>query len=117
MIGAAGEAGLAQAQQALRGRTVTLPCGQSSAYLCWTTCSDTPPKWPSGTHNPTSRVLLNERVVGLLTRHDLTRWLSENAADRNAGEATRRKFETVDRSEPLDAVFDRCRNSLTRRCS
>jgi CBS domain-containing protein len=52
-------------------------------------------------------VLAGGRVVGLLTRHDLTRGLSADGADRTAGEVMHRTFETVDGSEPLDAVFGR----------
>jgi predicted transcriptional regulator len=45
--------------------------------------------------------------VGLLTRHDLARGLSTGGTDRTASEVMHRTFETVDRSEPLDAVFGR----------
>jgi predicted transcriptional regulator len=52
-------------------------------------------------------VLLEGRVIGLLTRGDMARWLSENGADRTAADVMHRTFETVDRSEPLEAVFSR----------
>ena len=45
--------------------------------------------------------------MGMLTRSDLVRRLSEDDADRTVGEVMHRTFETVDRSDPLDAVFGR----------
>jgi predicted transcriptional regulator len=52
-------------------------------------------------------VLLEGRVIGLLTRHNLTRWLSEGGADRAVDEVMHRTFDNVDRSEPLEMVFRR----------
>ena len=50
-------------------------------------------------------VLLDGDVVGLLTRRDLVRWLSEDGSGRSVGDAMNRTVETVDASAPLDAVF------------
>jgi len=106
-IGATGEVGLAQIKRALRGTTVdtamrtefgTLVAddalGQAAEMAIRHAQSDFP-------------VLVGGRVIGLLTRHDLTRGLSVDGADRTAGEVMHRTFETVDGSEPLDAVFGR----------
>jgi CBS domain-containing protein len=52
-------------------------------------------------------VLVGGRVVGLLTRHDLTRGLAVDGASRSVGECMNHTFETVDGAEPLVAIFDR----------
>lgn len=106
-MGAAGEAGLAQLKRALRGATVDTAMrtefgalapgamiGQATEMAIRRAQSDFP-------------VLLDGHVVGLLTRRDLVRWLSEDGADRTAGDVMQRTFETVGRSEPLGAVFGR----------
>jgi CBS domain-containing protein len=52
-------------------------------------------------------VLLDGRVVGMLTRRDLARHLSEEGGGRRVGDVMHRSFETVGRSEPLEAVVAR----------
>jgi Zn-dependent protease/CBS domain-containing protein len=106
-VGAAGEAGLAQVKQALRGRTVdtamrtefgVLVPDDSLGYAAEMAIRHAQSDFP---------VLVGGRVVGLLTRHDLTRGLAVDGANRTAGEFMHHTFETVDVSEPLDAVFFR----------
>jgi Zn-dependent protease/CBS domain-containing protein len=106
-MGAAGEAGLAQIKRALRGRTVdtamrtefgVLVPDDALAHAAEIAIRHAQSDFP---------VLVGGRVVGLLTRLDLTRGLSVDGADRTAGEVMHRTFETVDGSEPLDAVFGR----------
>jgi CBS domain-containing protein len=106
-MGAAGEAGHAQIKRALRGRTVDTamrtefsvlgpddPLAHAAEMAIRHAQSDFP-------------VLAGGRVVGLLTRLDLARGLSADGADRTASDVMHRTFETVDRTEPLDAVFGR----------
>lgn len=106
-MGAAGEAGLARIKQTLRGATVAAAMrtefgqlapddaiGRAAEIAIRHAQSDVP-------------VLLNGRIVGVLTRRDLTRWLSGDGANRQVGDEMHRVFETVDASGPLDAAFDR----------
>ena len=104
-MGAAGEAGLAQIKRALRGRTVDTAMRTEFGVLVPDDALAHAADMAIRHAQSDFPVLLHGRVVGLLTRHDLTRWLSEDG--RSAGEAMRCTFETVDRSEPLDAVFGR----------
>ena len=106
-MGAAGEAGLAQVKRVLRGATVDAAMrtefgalapsdgvGRAADIAIRYAQSDFP-------------VLLNGQVTGLLTRHDLAHWLSADGADRTAADVMHRAFETVSRSELLEAVFSR----------
>jgi Zn-dependent protease len=106
-MGAAGEAGLAQVKQALRGRTVDTAMRTEFGVLAPGDALDQAAEMAIRHAQSVFPVLLDGRVVGLLTRHDLTRWVSADGADRTSSEVMHRTFETVDRSEPLDAVFGR----------
>ncbi len=52
-------------------------------------------------------VMEADRVTGLLTRTDLITALARNGRDYRVADAMRRDFQTVDSSEPLEAVFMR----------
>jgi Zn-dependent protease/CBS domain-containing protein len=106
-IGAAGEAGLAQIKRALRGRTVDTAMRTEFGVLVPDDVLGHAAEMAIRRAQSDFPVLVGGRVVGLLTRHDLTRGLSVDGADRTAGEVMHRTFETVDGSEPLDAVFGR----------
>ena len=106
-MGAAGEVSVAQFKRALRGATVetamrtefgALAPGDALRRAAEMTIRHAQSDFP---------VLLGGRVVGVLIRRDLARRLSEDGADRTVGDVMHRTFETVDRSEPLDAVFGR----------
>jgi Zn-dependent protease/predicted transcriptional regulator len=106
-FGAAGEAGLEKLKRALREATVdtamrtefgTLAPEDALGVAVDETVRHTQADLP---------VLLDGHVVGVLTRRDLVHWLSEDGADRHVGDVMHRTFETVARSEPLDAVFGR----------
>jgi Zn-dependent protease/CBS domain-containing protein len=106
-MGAAGEAGLAQIKRALRGRTVDTAMRTEFGVLAPDDALAKAAKMAIRYAQSDFPVLLDGRVVGLLTRHDLARALFADGADRSAGEVMHRTFETVDESEPLDAVFAR----------
>jgi Zn-dependent protease len=106
-MGAAGEAGLAQIKRALRETTVDTAMRTEFGVLVPEDALAHAAEMAIRHAQSDFPVLLDGRVVGLLTRHDLTRGLSADAADRTAGEVMHRTFETVDGSEPLDAVFGR----------
>jgi Zn-dependent protease len=106
-MGAAGEAGFSRVKQALRGRTVDAAMRTELGVLGPGDTLGKAAEMAIRHAQADFPVLLDGRVVGLLTRHDLTRWLAEDGADRATGEVMHRTFETVDRSEPLDAVFGR----------
>jgi Zn-dependent protease/predicted transcriptional regulator len=106
-MGAAGEAGLAQIKRALRGRTVDTAMRTEFSVLVPEDALTHAAEMAIRHAQSDFPVLVGGRIVGLLTRLDLTRGLSADGADRTAGEVMHRTFETVDRSEPLDAVFGR----------
>jgi Zn-dependent protease/CBS domain-containing protein len=106
-MGAAGEAGLAQIKRALRGRTVDTAMRTEFGVLAPDDALAHAAEMAIRYAQSDFPVLLDGRVVGLLTRHDLTRALFADGAERSAGEVMHRTFETVDESEPLDAVFAR----------
>ncbi|HLG56473.1 MAG TPA: site-2 protease family protein [Vicinamibacterales bacterium] len=106
-MGAAGEAGLAQIKRALRGATVDSAMRTEFGALAPGDAIGRAAEMAIRHAQSDFPVLLDGHVVGLLTRHDLTRWLSVDGADRTAGEVMHRTFETIRRSEPLDAVFGR----------
>ena len=106
-MGAAGEAGFAQIKRALHGITVD---AAMRTEFCALTPGDTSVRAAEMAIRYAQSdfpVLLTGRVIGLLTKGDLVRWLSEDDAHRTAGDVMHRTFETVDESEPLDAVFTR----------
>jgi len=116
-IGAAGEAGLAQVKQALRGRTVHTAMRTEFGVLVPDDALAHAAEMAIPHAQSDFPVLVGGRVVGLLTRLDLTRGLSVDGADRTAGEVMHRTFETVagpSRSTPSSGA---CRKSLARRCS
>jgi CBS domain-containing protein len=106
-MGATGEAGLARLKRALQGRTVDTAMRTQFGALAPGDALDRAAEMAVRHAQSDFPVLLDGRVVGLLTRRDLTRWFSADGADRTVGEAMHRTFETVDRSELLDAVFGR----------
>ena len=106
-MGAAGEAGLAQMKRALHGMTADTAMRTEFGALAPGDMSDRAADMAIRRAQSDFPVLLNGQVVGLLTKSDLVRWLSENGADRTAGDVMHRTFETVAASEPLDAVFTR----------
>ena len=106
-MGAAAEAGLTQIKRALGGRTVDTAMRTEFGVLVPDDALGHAAEMAIRYAQSDFPVLMGGRVVGLLTRHDLTRALSEDGTDRTAGEVMHRTFETVDRSEPLDAVFGR----------
>jgi Zn-dependent protease/CBS domain-containing protein len=104
-IGAAGEAGLAQVKRSLRGRTIASAMRTEFGVLLPDDALGYAAEMAIRHAQSDFPVLVGGRVVGLLTRHDLTRGLAMGGADRTAGEFMHHTFETVDGSEPLDAVF------------
>jgi Zn-dependent protease/CBS domain-containing protein len=106
-MGAAGEAGLAQIKRALRGRAVDTAMRTEFGVLGPDDALAHAAEMAIRYAQSDFPVLVDGRVVGLLTRHDLARGLSADGADRTAGEVMHRTFETVDRTEPVDAVFGR----------
>jgi Zn-dependent protease/predicted transcriptional regulator len=106
-MGAAGEAGLARIKRALRGRTVDTAMRSEFGVLVPDDALGHAAEMAIRHAQSDFPVLAGGRIVGLLTRNDLTRGLSADGADRTAGEVMHRTFETVDGSEPLDAVFGR----------
>jgi Zn-dependent protease/predicted transcriptional regulator len=106
-IGAAGEAGLAQIKRALRGTTVDSAMRTEFGTLAPDDALSLAAELTVRHAQADLPVLVDGHVIGLLTRRDLMRWLSEDGADRIASDVMRRTFETVGRSEPLDAVFGR----------
>jgi Zn-dependent protease/CBS domain-containing protein len=106
-MGAAGEAGLARIKRALYGKTIDTAMRSEFGVLGPDDALGHAAELAIRHAQTDFPVLAGGRVVGLLTRHDLTRGLSADGADRPAGEVMHRTFETVDRSEPLDAVFGR----------
>jgi Zn-dependent protease len=106
-MGAAGEAGLARIERALRGRTVDTAMRTEFSVLGPDDALAHAAEMAIRHAQSDFPVLLNGRVVGLLTRHDLAHGLSADGADRTASEVMHRTFDTVDRTEPLDAVFGR----------
>jgi Zn-dependent protease len=106
-MGAAGEAGLAQIKRALRGRTVDSAMRTEFGVLAPEDVLAHAAEMAIRHAQSDFPVLAGGRVVGLLTRHDLTRALSADGTDRTAGDVMQRTFETVDGSEALDAVFGR----------
>jgi Zn-dependent protease/predicted transcriptional regulator len=106
-MGAAGEAGLAQVKRALRGTTVDTAMRTEFGALAPGDAVGQAAEMAIRRAQRDFPVLLDGHVVGLLTRRDLVRSLSEDGADRTAGDVMHRTFETVGRSEPLDAVFGR----------
>jgi CBS domain-containing protein len=106
-MGAAGETGLAQIKRALRGRTVGTAMRTEFSALAPEDTLAHAAEMAIRHAQSDFPVLVDGRVAGLLTHHDLTRGLAVDGADRTAGEAMHRTFETVDASEPLDAVFGR----------
>jgi Zn-dependent protease len=106
-IGASGEATLARVTRTLRGATVDTAMRTAFSVLTPRDALGQAAEMAIRHAQSDFPVLLDGRVVGLLTRHDLTRALSVDGANRTVGEAMHRTFETVDRSEPLDTVFGR----------
>lgn len=106
-MGAAGEAGLARVKRALHGTTVESAMRTEFGELAPDDALQRAAEMAIRHTQSDFPVLLDGQVVGLLTRRDLVRALAEDGANRAAGEVMHRRFETVDRSEPLDAVFTR----------
>jgi Zn-dependent protease/predicted transcriptional regulator len=106
-MGAAGEAGLVQIKGALRGATADTAMRTDFGTLVPNDARAMAAELAVRHAQADLPVLVNGHVVGLLTRRDLLRWLSEDGADRTAGDVMHRAFETVARSEPLDTVFGR----------
>jgi Zn-dependent protease/predicted transcriptional regulator len=106
-MGAAGEAGLTQLKRALQGRTVDAAMRTEFGALAPDDALDRTAEMAIRYSQSDFPVLLNGHVVGLLTRRDLVRWVSEDGADRTVGDVMHGTFETADRSEPLDVVFGR----------
>jgi Zn-dependent protease/CBS domain-containing protein len=106
-MGAAGEAGLAQIKRALRGKTVETAMRTEFGVLVPDDALAHAAEMAVRHAQSDFPVLVGGQVAGLLTRFDLTRGLSAGDVDRTVGDVMHRAFETVDRSEPLDAVFGR----------
>jgi predicted transcriptional regulator len=106
-MGAAGEAGLAQIKRALRGTTVGTAMRTEFGVLAPDDRLGVAAEVTVRHAQADLPVLADGHVVGLLTRRDLVRRLSQDGAHRTAGDVMYRTFETVGRSEPLDAVFGR----------
>jgi len=106
-MGAAGEAGLAQVKRALRGATADTAMRTEFGSLAPTDAVGLAAEMAIRYAQSDFPVLQDGHVIGLLTRRDLVRCLSEDRADRRAGDVMHRTFETVDTSEPLEAVFGR----------
>jgi stage IV sporulation protein FB len=105
-MGAAGEVGVAQLKRALRGMTVDtamrtefgkLAPGDSLGHVAEMAIRYSQSDFP---------VLQEGQVVGLLTGPDLARWLADRV-HRSVGDVMHRGFETIGRSEPIEAAFDR----------
>jgi Zn-dependent protease/CBS domain-containing protein len=106
-MGAAGEVGVLRVKRALGGATVEsamrtefgeLAPGDSLQRAADIAIHHAQSDFP---------VLLDGRVVGMLTRRDLARYLSEDSDGRRVGDVMHRTFETVGGSEPLDTVLGR----------
>ena len=106
-MGAAAEAGVVQFKRALRGVTVGTAMRTEFGELAPGDALGRAAEMAIRHAQSDFPVLLDGRVVGVLTRRDLVRRLSEDGADRTVGDVMHRTFETVDSSEPLDAVFGR----------
>lgn len=106
-MGATGEVGLVQIKRALRGTTVDTAMRTEFGTLAPEDAVGLAAEVAVRHAQGDLPVLVDGHVIGLLTRRDLVRWLSEDGADRTAGDIMHRTFETVGRSEPLDAVFGR----------
>lgn len=106
-MGAAGEAGLAQVKRALRGATVDTAMRTEFGELAPSDAIGRAVETAIRFAQPDFPVLLNGRVVGLLTRDDLMRWLSDAGEARTVGDVMSRTFDTVERSEAMEAAFDR----------
>jgi Zn-dependent protease/CBS domain-containing protein len=106
-MGAAGEAGLAQVKRALHGITAETAMRTEFGALAPGDTSGRAAEMAIRCAQSDFPVLLNGHAVGVIARGDLARWLAENGADRTAGDVMHRTLETVDVSEPLDAVFTR----------
>ena len=106
-MGAAAEAGLAHIKRALRGITAETAMRTEFGTLAPDDALDVAAEVMVRHAQGDLPVLLDGYVVGLLTRRDVARWLSQHGADRTAGDVMHRTFETVGRSDPLDAVFGR----------
>jgi CBS domain-containing protein len=106
-FGAAGEAGLARLKQAFRGTTVDAAMRTEFGALAPDDARGRATEMAIRHAQADLPVVLDGRVVGLLTRGDMLRWLAENGANRTAGDLMHRGVDTVDRSEPLEAAFAR----------
>jgi Zn-dependent protease/CBS domain-containing protein len=106
-MGAAGEVGVLRVKRALGGATVESAMRTEFGELV---PGDTLQRAAEmAIHHAQSDfpVLLDGRVVGMLTRRDLARHLSEEGGGRLVGDVMHRSFETVGRSERLEAVVAR----------
>jgi Zn-dependent protease/CBS domain-containing protein len=105
---AAGEAGLVRVKWALRGVTAGAAMRTEFGVLAPgdpLELATTVAVRHGQAHLP---VLVNGHAVGLLTRSDLMRSLTINAAaDRTVADVMNPRIETVDPAEPLDEVFIR----------
>jgi len=106
-MGAAGEAGLAQMKQALRGTTVDAAMRSQFGTLAPDDTLDRAADMTIRHAQADLPVLDDGQVVGLVTRGDLARRLSGGGRHEAVGEMMQRSFQTVDASEPLDAAFGR----------
>ncbi|RPI56508.1 MAG: site-2 protease family protein [Acidobacteria bacterium] len=105
--GAAGEASLTQIRRALRGTTVGTAMRTEFGALAPDDALGLAAEMTVRHAQADLPVLLDGHVIGLLTRRDLMRRLSEDGIGRRVGDVMHRTFETVDVSEPLDAAFSR----------
>ena len=106
-MGAAGEAGLVQVKRALRGAKAETAMRTEFGELAPGDAIGRAAEMAIRHAQSDFPVLLDGQVVGMLTRRDLIRSLSEDGADRTVGDLMHRTVEPVGRSEPLDAVFGR----------
>jgi Zn-dependent protease/CBS domain-containing protein len=106
-MGAEGEAGLAHVKRALRGATVDAAMRTEFGALAPDDALSVAAQLTVRHGQADLPVLLDRHVVGLLTRRDLLRWLSENGGGRPVADVMHRTFETVQASEPLDEIFIR----------
>jgi Zn-dependent protease/CBS domain-containing protein len=106
-MGAAGEAGLARITRALRGGTVGAAMRREFGVLAPYDALDAAAETMVRHGQADVPVLLGGQLVGLLTRRDLTSWLSDEGRARRVEDVMHRTFETVAPGEPLEAAFSR----------
>jgi Zn-dependent protease len=109
-MGASGEANMVQVRYALSGLPV-----QHAMITDYETLEPNDPLYRAVEHiiagfQTDFPILENGRVVGILTRKDLMRQLSEEGRDGPVSHAMKSDFQTAEAGERLDRAFERLQN-------